>query len=90
MIILEFSHVDKNQNCIVWTHEKSFKDVKEAKAHLKENYPYKRNPMYVDMKDGSTKKVGYVYSRKDKYEDTHKTFVEEIWVSFHQQTPLYL
>ena len=90
MIILLISHIDKTQGYRTWDHKESFKDMKEAKAYLKENYPHKRQTMYIDLKDGSTKKTGYVYHRKDKYQDTGKTFIEEIWVSFHQQTPLYL
>ena len=74
----------------MWDHEETFKTLKEAKAYLKEEYPHKRKPMYVDKKDGSTIKTGYVYSKKSKYDDTHKTFIEEIWVSFYEVKPVIL
>lgn len=90
MIILNFTHVDRNQNCAIYEHKESFKDLKEAKAHLKENYPHKRTPIYVDLKDGTIKKTGYVYSHRDKYDDTYKTFTKDIWVCFYEQKPLYL
>jgi len=90
MIVLTFSYVDRTQNLRTWDDKMEFKDMKEAKAYLKENFPHKRQPMYIDLKDGSTKKCGYVYNRRNKY-DTGKTFLEEIWVSFYEEDikPVY-
>ena len=92
MIELKFTYVDRNQNCITWENKECFNDLKEAKQHLKENYPHSRKPIYVDMKDGSTRKCGYVFSHREKYQDTGKTFIEEIWVSFYEKDikPIYL
>jgi hypothetical protein len=90
MIVLQFTHVNRTQNYTAYEEEKLFKTLKEAKAYLKENYPYRRAPIYLDLEDGSTKKTGYVYSHRDKYDDTRKTYIEDIWVCFYEQTPLYL
>jgi len=88
-ILLEFSHVDQTQGYRTWDHEETFENMKAVREYLKENYPHKRTAMYVDMKDGSTKKCGYVYHRRDKYPDTGKTFLEEIWVRFYEIKPIY-
>ena len=62
---------------------KRFKDMKEFKQWLKEEYGNsKRQTMYRDDKDGNAVKVGYVISFKTKeYEDgKYKTYYESHWI----------
>lgn len=41
--------------------------------------------VYVDHKDGTSPKVGWVFERVDKYEDTHETYLREVWVHLFYQ-----
>ena len=62
---------------------KRFKDMKEFKLWLKEEYgKSKRQIMYRDDKEGNAVKVGYVIGFKTKeYEDgKYKTYYESHWI----------
>ena len=62
---------------------KQFKDMKEFKVWLKDEYgKCKRQPMYRDMKDGESVKVGYVIGFKTKeYENgKYRTYYESHWI----------
>lgn len=66
---------------------KYFKDAKEAKTWLKDEFgTCKKSPMFVDYKNGSTVKIGYVYSYKNKYENGY----EQAWVRGFKLTPFPL
>ena len=62
---------------------KQFKDMKEFKQWLKEEYRNsKRQTMYRDDKEGNAVKVGYVIGFKTKeYEDgKYKMYYERHWI----------
>lgn len=64
---------------------KYFTDLAEAKEWLKEEFGNsKRQPMYVDNKDGSTRKVGHVYGFKNDYDKCY----EQAWIRYFKVTPL--
>ena len=61
--------------------------MKEAKDWLKDNYgKAKRVPMYVDTKDGKTKKVGYVigFRNADYSHSPVYKWIQQDWVSFNE------
>ena len=69
--------------------DKNFKNLKEAKAWLADEYFYSktRYPMYVDGKDGKAKKVGYIYAYRGEptsYGDKH--WLAQDWVRFSKVT----
>ena len=39
--------------------------------------------VYVDQKDGPPKRIGWVFQRKDRYEDSGETYTREVWVTLH-------
>ena len=43
--------------------------------------------MYIDKKDGTTKKVGWVFTGKDKYEDTGEPYIRQVWVEVSKTEP---
>ena len=40
--------------------------------------------MYVDTDDG-IKQVGWVFQKRERYEDSEKTFIHETWVSLYDE-----
>jgi hypothetical protein len=67
-------------------------DMREAKQWLRDTYgKAKRAPMYIDTK-GGTKKVGYVigFRNADWSHSPVNKWIQQDWVSFHSQKPIYL
>lgn len=68
---------------------KRFKDLAEAKAWLKDEYgTCKRQPMYTDLKDGSSRKIGYIYCFKnaDWSHSPVEHWYQQDWVEFSKVT----
>ena len=43
--------------------------------------------MYIDNPDGSSKRIGWVFEKKMKYEDCKEYYIQETWVELHEQKP---
>jgi hypothetical protein len=72
---------------------KTFKNLSEARNWIKEQYgKAKKSPMFVDDKEGKTKKVGYIYGMKnyDWDRDTGKkvNYYQQDWIEFRAIKPL--
>jgi hypothetical protein len=80
-----FSNKDKFR--IYDTTKEKFKDIKQAKQWLNEEYKCKRQPMYASI-DGKDYKIGYVFGFVNKY-DSPKS-IEQHWVSFEEVKPVIL
>lgn len=62
-----------------------FDTIEDAKEWLDDEYgTSKRQPMYVDDKDGNTHKVGYVIGFRSRYDDTQKPCLEQHWIGFNK------
>lgn len=66
---------------------KTFSTLQEAKRWLKEQYKKsKRVPMYVDMKDGEPKRIGYVigFRNADYSHSPVQKWIQRDWVEFRE------
>ncbi len=65
---------------------KEFSTLEKVKEYIKENYFYTKTtyPMYVDLKAGGNRKVGKIYSWKEKDNETRKTFHCQDWVEIQE------
>jgi len=44
--------------------------------------------VYIDMPDGKTQHIGWVFVKRVPYEDTpKKTYLREVWVTLHEKPP---
>ena len=69
---------------------KTFANMAEARAYLKETYGNaKRRPMYVDMKDGGTRRAGYVIGFRCKWRNPGEPVAEQHWIGFNECKPVY-
>jgi hypothetical protein len=41
--------------------------------------------MYRDHKDGRTEEIGWVFQGRDRYQDSRKTYLREVWVEVIEQ-----
>jgi hypothetical protein len=39
--------------------------------------------VYIDKKDGQTQAIGWVFERTEKYENTQKPYLRQVWVTLH-------
>ena len=43
--------------------------------------------MYIDRADGSSQHIGWVFIKREKYDDCNETYLKETWVSIHERKP---
>jgi hypothetical protein len=66
---------------------KEFTTLDEVKKYISDTYFYNKTkyPMYVDKKDGSQLKVGYIYAYKEKdLFSPYKTYFCQDWVEIQE------
>ena len=72
---------------------KTFSDLNETKKWIKEQYgKSKRVPMYIDTKEGESKKVGYIFGFRNS-DCSHypvEKWIQQDWVHFREVKDLYL
>ena len=61
--------------------------VGELFKHLQQEFGRCVSSMYIDKKDGTTKKIGWVFEKKNKYNDCDETYVQETWIELHKTKP---
>ena len=64
-----------------------FDTIEDAKEWLEDEYgTSKRQPMYVDDKDGKSKKIGYVigFRNYDFVDGKRVNFIEQHWIGFEK------
>jgi hypothetical protein len=67
--------------------ETSFSDVGELFKALKKEYGKATN-MYIDGKGGKSKKVGWVFQKTAKYEDSGEPYKQETWIEVYETEPI--
>ena len=43
--------------------------------------------VFTDREDGSSKHIGWVFQKRDKYTDCDETYLRETWVTVHSAPP---
>jgi hypothetical protein len=92
MIILRITHTIKDFNPRAqWFQsgntEERFTDMKQANEWINEIYgKHKKQPMYIDTKEGKTKKIGFIIGFKDEEYEGGKwiKFLRQDWIEFSQ------
>lgn len=47
----------------------------------------KASKMYRDLKDGGAEQIGWVFSKKMKYDDTKEFYIRSVWVELSSTKP---
>ena len=86
MFIIE-THVNETQGHWISEpfHTEAHTDnIKALFQSLQREYGRCVSKMYRDLKDGSTKVVGWVFSKQRQYEDCQETYQHTVWVELAQ------
>ena len=43
--------------------------------------------VYIDAADGGAKAIGWVFQKRMKYTDCNETYLQETWVTLHEDQP---
>lgn len=43
---------------------------------------------YLDVEGGTAQQVGWVFLKRSQYEDSPETYLQETWVTVHEQPPV--
>ena len=62
-------------------------DPAELFWYLKRQYGNARN-MYVDCEDSQSVKIGWVFTGRDRYEDSDETYKRSVWVEVSTTEPV--
>lgn len=68
-------------------HETKYDNTSELYRALVKEYGRCIGRLYVDMKDDSTKHIGWVFVKRMRYDDVPETFLCETWVSIYTEKP---
>ena len=79
----------KDEREVYDTTTKQFKDIKEVREWIREEYgTHRRNSMFVDDKDGKPKKIGWIIGLKSSQynNDTgrYDKFTEQHWIGLER------
>ena len=67
-------------------YETMFGNIGELFKSLKKKYGKCISKMFIGDNENA-KHIGWVFSKKVKYEDCNKYFTQETWVSLHEKKP---
>jgi hypothetical protein len=86
MFIIE-THINDTRNHFIsepFQTETHTDNLKQLFQSLQKEYGLCVSKMYRDLKDGSTKVVGWVFSKQRQYEDCKDTYQHTVWVELVQ------
>ena len=63
-------------------------DPGELFRHCQKEYGRCTSSVYVD-RDGKTLRIGWVFEKTDRYEDTGEPFMHETWITLHTERPTH-
>ncbi len=43
--------------------------------------------VYIDTKEGKALVIGWVFLKRDKYQDCNKSYLREVWVTLYDEPP---
>ena len=46
-----------------------------------------KSKVYIDLPDGGARPIGWVFERRVKYSDSNETYLQQVWVTLHDNEP---
>lgn len=89
-LFIEEKYINRTENCVNGKsdiYETSSENTGELFKRLKSAHGRCSGNMYIDLKSGESKKIGWVFVKRIKYSDCKDTFLQEVWVSVHKEEP---
>ena len=91
MIHIKETYINRNIDCIFGDSEvyETFTDsIGELFKHLQQEFGRCTSSMYIDKKDGTAKKIGWVFQKKNHYTNSDEKYMQETWIELHKSAPL--
>ena len=88
-MLLQETYVDGDRNAVIGEsepYEPFTEDVGELFRHGLREYGRCTGHVYIDAPD-KPRKVGWVFERREKYEDCDKMYLRVVWVTLHAAKP---
>jgi hypothetical protein len=91
MINLNITYVNDSENMTEYNDKEVFPTLKEAKKWIRDNIGKRpKSGMFIDLKNGESKKIGWVYSRYQNYYDKpFKRYIQGVWIEVTEETSVY-
>lgn len=90
-ILIEENWIDRTRNLQCGesgVYESRYETTGELYRGLIKEYGRCAGKVYIDLKTGGRKCVGWVFVKRQKYEDANETYLMETWVSMHEKKPV--
>lgn len=85
-LLLSETHVDATRNCRIGETEPTeawTSDAGKLFRTLQREYGRCVGSVYIDTAEGNTKRVGWMFQKTERYEDTGEPWTREVWVTLH-------
>lgn len=66
-------------------YETRFDDTGELFRSLQQEYGRCTGKVYIDDLKGNSRQTGWVFQKRQKYDDCNDTFLLETWVTVHEE-----
>ena len=90
MIHIKETYIDRNFDCTYGDSEvyETYTDsIGELFKDLQVQFGRCVSSMYMDKKDGTTKKIGWVFEKYIHYTNSDETYMQETWIELHKTKP---
>ena len=90
MIHIKETYIDRNFDCTYGDSEvyETYTDsIGELFKDLQIQFGRCVSSMYMDKKDGTTKKIGWGFEKKNHYTNSDETYMQETWIELHKTKP---
>ena len=68
-------------------YESCYDDVGALYRAMQREYGRCTGRVYVDQPNCEPKAVGWVFVKRDKYENSGETYLREVWITVHERKP---
>ena len=80
------THVNRSENYVIFDDKIDIEDseietLNDLYKYGLEHYGKCTGKVYIDISDQKAMHIGYIFLKKDKYEDTKESFLRETWLS---------
>lgn len=88
-MLIQETWINQTENCIngeSGLYETFTDDVGKLYRHCLKEYGRCTGKVYIDT-DAGTKAIGWIFLKRQKYEDCNETYLLETWVTLHDSEP---
>ena len=86
--------INETRDCQIWKDrpteglDMSGDTLGKVFRYLQKEYGRCTSKMFVDLDDGSSKQVGWVFQKVTRYQDSKNTYEQTVWCEVLKQKPI--